>query len=324
MTVYPKDGGKRFIGLKDDEQKKVEDNPDGDDNESDSKASDLRAKWFLSTNQWKGFIPLQIPATETLCNEEAADNQAASSDGITDSNEMLSAVSESLEKMKENHSLFYKIACDISISDSDITKNDGNSCAQTSSGPEDKEPLLITESVPADAASNVCTSSDQENKDVTQPVSSNGNESSGTADSKPRDSTVDLQEKATKDASVFEKSAANECEDNSRSESQLKVKETTGRVCIGDTDPNQTLDGSASQTREECSGTKESGDRKVGRVRSEELKKSASLCEEKNENVPEQGNKSSAALSSSVREAGRVIRSASFGKARVTVLRTSL
>ncbi|XP_026018606.1 pleckstrin homology domain-containing family A member 4 isoform X3 [Astatotilapia calliptera] len=324
MTVYPKDGGKRFIGLKDDEQKKVEDNPDGDDNESDSKASDLRAKWFLSTNQWKGFIPLQIPATETLCNEEAADNQAASSDGITDSNEMLSAVSESLEKMKENHSLFYKIACDISISDSDITKNDGNSCAQTSSGPEDKDPLLITESVPADAASNVGPSSDQENKDVTQPVSLNGNESSGTAASKPRDSTVDLQEKATKDASVFEKSAADECEHNSRSESQLKVKETTGRVCIGDTDPKQTLDGSASQTREERSRAKESGDRKFGRVRSEELKKSASLCDEKNENVPEQGNKSSAALSSSVREAGRVIRSASFGKARVTVLRTSL
>ncbi|XP_005448356.1 pleckstrin homology domain-containing family A member 4 isoform X3 [Oreochromis niloticus] len=324
MTVYPKDGGKGFIGLKDDEQKKIEENPDGDDNESDSKASDLRAKWFLSTNQWKGFIPLQIPATETLCNEEAADNQAASSDDITDSNEMLSAVSESLEKMKENHSLFYKIACDISISDSDITKNDGNSCAQTSSGPEEKEPLLITESVPADAASNVGPSSEQENKDVTQPMSSNGNESSETADSKPRDSTVELQEKATKDASVFEKSAANECEDNSRSESQLKVKETTGRVCIGDTDPIQTLDGSASQTREERSGTKESGDRKDGRVRSEELKKSASLCEEKNENVPEQGNKSAAALSSSVREAGRVIRSASFGKARVTVLRTSL
>lgn len=322
MTIYQKDGGKGFVGLKNDELKKVEENRD-DDNENDSNSSDLRAKWFLSTNQWKGFIPLQIPGTETLCNEETA----ASSDDITDSNEMSSTVSESLEKMKENHSLFYKIACDISISDSDITKNDGNSCAQTSSGQEEKEPLLITESVSAEATSNIGTSSDQENKNASQPASSDNNENSLTADCKPQDSRVELQSKAAnpaKAASVSEEIAPNECDDNSRSESQLKVKETTDSVCVQDTDSNQTLDGSASQTREECSGTEESEDRNDGKVRSEKLKKCASLSEEKNETVQERGYKNSTAMSSSVYEAGRVIRSASFRKARVTVLRTSL
>lgn len=327
MTVYQNDGGKRFVALKDDEQKTVEENRDDDDNESDSRSSDLRAKWFLSTNQWKGFIPLQILGTETLCNEETADNQAAPSDDITDSNEMSSSVSESLEKMKENHSLFYKIACDISISDSDITKNDGNSCAQTSSGKEEEEPLLITESVSVEATSNTRTSSDQDSKDASQPVSSDDNENSLTADRKPQDSRMEHQNKAAnpaKDASVSKEITPNECEDDSRSESPLKVKEASDSVRVQDSDSNRTLDGSASQTREEGSGTKESEDRKDGRVRSEKAKKSASLSEEKNENVQEQGYRNSAALSSSLYEAGRVIRSASFGKARVTVLRTSL
>ncbi|KAF6734760.1 hypothetical protein FQA47_013450 [Oryzias melastigma] len=76
-----------------------------------------------------------------------------------DSNGMSSAVSESLEKMKENHSLFYKIACDISISDSDITKSD----AQIASHPE--EEVLITESSPKETTSNPEAEQTEKEKD---------------------------------------------------------------------------------------------------------------------------------------------------------------
>uniref|UniRef100_A0A3B3IJH9 PH domain-containing protein n=1 Tax=Oryzias latipes TaxID=8090 RepID=A0A3B3IJH9_ORYLA len=159
MTVYQEDGGKGFKGYN--EQKNQNEFPE-DDNEFDVRSSGLRAKWFLSTKQWHGFTPLQVSPLETVPSEENADSetQATSLDDTTDSNGMSSAVSESLEKMKDNLSLFYKIACDISISDSDITKSD----AQISTHPEE-ENLLISESVLKETTSNPASSPEQVRKD---------------------------------------------------------------------------------------------------------------------------------------------------------------
>ncbi|XP_038592512.1 pleckstrin homology domain-containing family A member 6-like isoform X3 [Micropterus salmoides] len=340
MTVYQKDGGKGFTSCKDGEQRKLEepladDDDDDDDDESDFSSSNMRAKWFLSTNQWQGFIPLQIPGIDSLCREEVSDieNQPACTDDVTDSNEMSSTVSESLEKMKENHSLFYKIACDISISDTDITKNDGNSNAQMSSRPEEEEELLITESVQGDTTHNVGRSSKQDSKNSSLRLPSDVNENSLPIDDKLQDSTLETQDKAAfntsaspaKEPCVYAEILQKECVNTSREESLLKVRESVHGAPVQDIDSDQAQDEYA-KTREEQSGEKELEDRKVEtrEERSEEQKKRSSLSEVNKEPVQERGNDHCIAPSSSAYEGGRVIRSASFGKARVTVLRTSL
>ncbi|XP_077959827.1 pleckstrin homology domain-containing family A member 5 isoform X2 [Gasterosteus aculeatus] len=150
--VYRKDGGKGFASCSDVEEQKLEE-PATNEDENDSPSSDLRAKWFLSSSQWQGFVPVQIPGAD-VCRGAVphADDQPASTDDVVDSNEMSSAVSESLEKMKENHSLFYKITCDIAISDTDITTNDENSSGRCRA---DDEELQIIESAPDEATINV-------------------------------------------------------------------------------------------------------------------------------------------------------------------------
>ncbi|XP_059181143.1 pleckstrin homology domain-containing family A member 7 [Centropristis striata] len=321
MTVYQKDGGKGFTSCKDVEEQKLEE-PAAEENESDFSSSDLRAKWFLSTNQWHGFIPLQIPGIDSLCNEEVSDieNQPACTDDGSDCNEMSSAVSKSLEKMKENHSLFYKIACDISISDTDITKNDGN--AQTSSRPEGEEELLITESVPDEASNNVRTSTHQESKDSGLHLPSDVIENSSSINNESTQDKALLNTSASsaKETRV-EEIPQKECEDTSRQDRQLEVRETVHEAPVQA--PDQAQDEYA-KTQEEQSGVKELEDRKVDQERADELRKCRSLSEENKERVQDGGNNHSITPSSSVYEGGRVIRSASFGKARVTVIRTSL
>lgn len=327
MTVYQKDGGKGFTSCKNGAEERFE---ELDDNESDFESSDLRAKWFLSTNQWQGFIPLQIPGIHSLCNEEISDigKHPECTDDVADSNEMSSTVSESLEKMKENHSLFYKIACDISISDTDITKNDGNSNGQTSPRPQEDEQLVITESVPEEAIHTFGISSNQESKDSSLHLPSRVNENSPSINNKLQDSTVETQDKAAinisaspaKEACVHEEIPQKEYEDTVRQEDQLeKVKETIH----GAPGCDHGLDEDA-KTKEGHSETKESEDGKVDQKRSKEKKKCSSLSEESKEAVQERGNDHSITPSSSVYEGRSVLRSASFGKARVTVLRTSL
>ncbi|CAL9699028.1 unnamed protein product [Knipowitschia caucasica] len=106
---------------------------DGGCNENGSSISpgDVRAQWFLSNGQWEGTVPLQ------KTDQEEEENPGTT---MEESHQMSPEVSQSLEKMKQNHSLFYKIACDISISDSDITRTDGGSNMQTIA-----EELQITE-----------------------------------------------------------------------------------------------------------------------------------------------------------------------------------
>ncbi|CAN9509100.1 unnamed protein product [Ophioblennius macclurei] len=319
MTVYQKDGGKGFIGHEDNEQTKLEEHL-AEDDESGSACSDARAKWFLSTNQWQGFIPLQIPDIEALCGGEQmadADSQPACSDDITDSSEISSAVSESLEKMKENHSLFYKIACDISISDSDIPKNDGN--AHASSKPEEEDALLITESLPVEAGNSQEASGNQESHNSSQSLSED-----------KKNDLVEIQEKTAilaeteaDEASGHEKIAPLEREDGPKRESEQEVVETTVGAQDQDEDRSPTRDGCA-EIREEDSETKESDDGKVDQEPAEELTKSSGLSEEADEIGLERGDQLSITVSGSAYEARKVMRSASFTKARVTVLRTSL
>lgn len=333
MTAYQKDGGKGFTSCKNEAEQKLEE-PAADDSESVFSSSDLKAKWFLSTNQWQGFIPLQISGIDSLCNEEISDigKHPICTDDVTDSNEMSPTVSESLEKMKENHSLFYKIACDISISDTDITKNDGNSNDQTSPGPEVEQQLVITESVPEEATHNFGISSNQENKDSSLHLPSHVDENSPTINKKLQDSTMETQDKAAihfsassaKEDCVHKENPQKEYEDTVRKEDQLeKDRETIHGAPVQDTDCDHALDENA-KTREEQSEAKESEDRKVDQKRSKEMKKCSSLSEENKETVQERGNHHSISPSSSMYKGGSVIRSASFGKARVTVLRTSL
>ncbi|KAJ3607550.1 hypothetical protein NHX12_024601, partial [Muraenolepis orangiensis] len=112
-----------------------------------------RAQWFLSTNQWQGFIPLHSQGAEPLCDQEVADiicrpdqtelasgaaDASSSSSSSPSSTSSSSHVSHlSLEKMKENHALFYQIACDVSISDTDAPPGDHNG----NHGNEDAERL---------------------------------------------------------------------------------------------------------------------------------------------------------------------------------------
>ncbi|KAM7381755.1 hypothetical protein PAMA_012549 [Pampus argenteus] len=329
MTVYQKDGGKGFTRCKDGERLELNAADDDDDDDESNLSSDLRAKWFLSTNQWQGFIPLQIPGIDTLCNEEVSesDDQPACPDDGTESSEMSATVSQSLEKMKENHSLFYKIACDISISDTDITRNDGNSNAQSASPREEEEERILTESVADEATNNVGTSVQESNLSLPSDVKENNL----STNNRVQDSTPETEEKAAlnasaspaKEACIHEEIPQNECEDTSRQEHQTQVKETTRGASVQENDLHQVLDEHA-KTKEENVGMKESDEREVNQDRPRELKKSSSLREKDKETVEERGNNNSVTSPDSLYEGGRVIRSASFGKTRVTVIRTSL
>lgn len=334
MTVYQKDKGRGFTSCKNEAEKTLEE-PAPDDSESVLSPSDLKAKWFLSTNQWQGFIPLQISGTDSLCYEEVSDigKHPACTDDVTDSNEMSPTVSESLEKMKENHSLFYKIACDISISDTDITKNEGNSNDQMSPRSEEEEQqLVITESVQEEAPHNSGISSNQDSKDSSLHLPSHVDENSPTINKKLQGSTIETQDKVAihfsassgKGDCVHEKNTQKKHEDTVRKEDQLqKDGETIREAPVRETDCDHVLDENR-ETREEQSEAKESEDKKVDQKRPKEMEESSNLSEENKETVQERGNDPAITPSSSKYKGRSVIRSASFGKARVTVLRTSL
>nr|XP_057918160.1 uncharacterized protein si:ch211-234p6.5 [Doryrhamphus excisus] len=235
MTVYQTDGGKEFISYKDGEQQETHELDDGgDDEEWSISSSDLRSKWFLSTNHRHEFLPLHIPDID-ICSEgtPGKEDQPVCLD---DGNLMSSTVSQSLEKMKENHSLFYKIACDISISDTDITKND--SCISPRLGNE--EELFITECM-------VERTSDQERKDLSQVLpdeNSRSNEEKVTTenvlklnikDTRSPDQTLDCGSEANGGTKEPEESGEANQETNngvSRSASFQKAKVTVLRTSL--------------------------------------------------------------------------------------------
>lgn len=284
MTVYQNDRGKGFRSCNDEEQK----NPEGltaEDKEEKLKSSHLRTKWFLSTNQWQEFIPLQMEPLSIEENEET-DTQPCSQPDLS---ELSATVTESLEKMKENHSLFYKIACDISISDSDIKSDD-----QMSSRPEEEEVLVIEETA--------------QTGDVGMPSHLESLDGRGaTAEKKSLESTREMQDKTLLDP-TYDPSELNPAEPLGW-EDEVKVSETG--ACVQKTDSTQALDGHT-KTEEKCCEKKESEDLNTSQERCEEIKKRFRGSKEKKTDEDDRGNRRS------------IIRSASFGKPRVTVLRTSL
>lgn len=262
MMVYQKGGDKGLTVCKNEDEQELKNPAADNDAENDLASCDVRAKWFLSTNHWQGCIPLP-------CKGSPSDSIKVDGN-LTDSSEMSPAVSERLEKLKDNYSLFYKIACDISISDTDIANNDG----QTSPGPEEKEPLIITEAV---EETNQAPS--QDHKNVLE------------------DLTPELEGKSASSTSASPAKEGNEAvvrqEDPKPRESPLG---SPGQLTNGDHRKANLAEDS----------------------KAEELKSSSSSSNEQKGTVELPLGRPSSAC-----EAGRRTGSASLGKARVTVLRTS-
>lgn len=282
MKVYQRDGGKGFTVCKNEDEPMLQEPVADNDTEKDLSSCDVRAKWFLSTNHWQGFIPLPgVDSSPDIRNF---------SENVMDSGEMSPAVSESLEKMKDNYSLFYKIACDISISDTDITKTGENDDGQASPGPELKEQLIIIEAVEETTQeSNNDKNLLKDLKPETQDKSASGTSRSpekeaGVPDGTPQNGNEDI---------VCEKGP--------------KFTESVPSPSVQVTSSDPSLDGKAKLEGE---------DDKV-----KELKSSSSLSEEHRDKVQER--EFCISRPSSACEARSVTRSASLGKARVTVLRTS-
>lgn len=275
MMLYQKGGAKGLTVCKNEDEQELK--GPATHTENDLSSCDVRAKWFLSTNHWQGCIPL--PGVDlTSENRKLCDN-------VTDSGEMSPAVSESLEKMKDNYSLFYKIACDISISDTDITKNDG----QASLGPEDKDQLIITE-----AGEDTTQESNQEDKKI------------------PKDLTPEMQDKSASDTSASPAKEDHGTPQNGNGDitcqEDLKLRGSLLRPSVQVTDGDHSLD--------EKAGLGEEKDSKA-----QELKGSSSLSAEHKGKVQERD--FPVTRPSSACETASVTRSNSLGKARVTVLRTS-
>lgn len=274
VMVYQKGGGKGFTVCKNEDEQKPKGPAADSEAENDLATCDVRAKWFLSTNRWQGFIPLP-------CKDPPSDS-IKFNDNLTDSGEMSPAVSESLEKMKDNYSLFYKIACDISISDTDIAKNDG----QTSPGPVENEPLIITE-----AAEETNQESNQDDENVLKGLTPASSTSVSPAnedllpDGTPRNRNEDV---------ICQK-------DQKPRETPLR---SSGRVTNG----------------EHCLGGKASFEGEDSKAK--ELKSSSSSLDGEQKDKVQEGELSLTRPSSAC-EVGSATRSASLGKARVTVLRTS-
>ncbi|XP_015255543.1 PREDICTED: uncharacterized protein LOC107101230 isoform X2 [Cyprinodon variegatus] len=311
MTVYQQDGGKASLDCHNEEQDKPEDCT-AEDKDKKYKPSYLRSKWFLSTNQCQGFIPLQIPALEPLSIEENEDtaNHPGCTEDTTDLNGMSSTVSKSLQKMKENHSLFYKIACDISISDSDIKSDD-----QTLSRQEEEEALVIEEAV---QPGNGVTPSNQESKDPCKHLIL---DKRGTVvENKSLEVINETQGKAVDKACCLKEQGQS---DKSGQEGEVKALETVAGVCVQERDFDQTVHGQ-NKTKEKHCDMKESEDLKANPERSEEIKKCFGGSKENETDEEDRANRHAISVSCTMSEGGRVTRSASFGKPRVTVIRTSL
>ncbi|XP_056157637.1 pleckstrin homology domain-containing family A member 7 [Lampris incognitus] len=352
MTVSQKDGVEGFHVSHEGGREEELDELMNKCGESSESSANLRTKWFLSTNQWQGLMPLQSHGTEPLlCDDRTPDiyNQPEVHGlGTDDSNDISSAVSQSLEKMKENHSLFYKIACDITISDTDITKNDGNASVQMLSGAGEGMASLNADSTADEGMCHVVKSSDEPIRQSSPSMSPESvsalsqnivdDLSTGSSPNDPSVARQDTQTTVTDTGSpnTSVKAATELCtneeipdegtdKDEPGCKALLKIEETTHggseEGTRSDQDPERIV-----HTIEEYRETKEPGEQKVDRGESEALKMASSLCCQNERAVQDGGKINSVTKSNSCYEGegGRPIRSASFGKARVTVLRTSL
>ncbi|KAJ7984556.1 hypothetical protein DPEC_G00356020 [Dallia pectoralis] len=129
LTVYQSNEGQIFEKRCEEEQQQNREELLASHGEHIFPSTNERAEWFLSTNHRSEFIPLCDQGMGSTCREETLNliNETTSDDAGTALNCASFSFGESLEKMLQNHSLFYKITSDINLSDTDIAMTDGHS-----------------------------------------------------------------------------------------------------------------------------------------------------------------------------------------------------
>ncbi|XP_064779852.1 pleckstrin homology domain-containing family A member 4 isoform X3 [Oncorhynchus masou masou] len=351
MTVYQTDGGLQFKRCEDKEQEEDQKELLSYHVESSSLSTNLKAEWFLSTNQWREFIPLRDHGIETLCQKETlnVDNDPTAHDVGTDSNGDMFSVSESLEKMLENHSLFYKITSDINLSDTDITMTDGQSVSNQG---EEIEGATNDISTADEVTYRVVRPTDQQIEGCHHSESSTSHgiatDDSGdiTTTNEPQDltskdrnaplsanQTLCVSSKPGHDLCIYEEISDNDAlpkaTEEPSQESQGKIMQSqewrrpnpeSWNHPESEQVPFMHMCGRAETGQENC-GTV---DMKVEQEGTGELKVANSSVSGERNHAVQNRRSPSKTNSLGLYEEERADRSASFGRGRVTVLRTSL
>ncbi|XP_062330966.1 uncharacterized protein si:ch211-234p6.5 isoform X2 [Osmerus eperlanus] len=353
--VYQRDADHRFNMTDEVEREGDQEDVSANEGQASSSSSNLRTEWFLSTGQWQGFMPLQNHGTEPLFDEGTSivDPPLPCCDTGMDSNEDCSSVSQSLEKIMDNHSLFYKIACDINLSDNDITMTDGDSNVQASTNQKEVAMELTNEVLRAEEVIySVVRATEQHGESPgchgTSATNCNGNiitankqpESPSTDKDTPP--TVSPEEKGRASVKpVHELCIYEEIQDNhglfkpkgedASQENQLKVEEEDSSPSPVGLDPvvsEQNNDHLTGETR----NVEMEGDEPVKAIADQgvsvEVKGIGRDLDGKKEDAKlHEGLRSNTVpkcKTNSKYEGGMAHRSASFGTGRVTVLHTSL
>ncbi|XP_020309336.1 pleckstrin homology domain-containing family A member 4 isoform X6 [Oncorhynchus kisutch] len=351
MTVYQTDGGLQFKRCEDKEQEEDQKELSSYHVESSSLSTNLKAEWFLSTNQWREFIPLRDHGIESLCQKETlnVDNDPTSHDAGTDSNGDTFSVSESLEKMLENHSLFYKITSDINLSDTDITMTDGQSVSNQG---EEIEGATNDISTADEVTYRVVRPTDQQIEGCHHSESSTSH-GIATDDSGDITTTNEQQDLTSKDRNAPLSANQTLCVSSKPGHDQCIYEEISDNDALpkATEEPTQESQGKIMQSQEwrrpnpeswnhpeseqvhfmHMCGRAETGqencgtvDMKVEQEGTGELKVANSSVSGERNHAVQNRRSPSKTNSLGLYEEERADRSASFGRGRVTVLRTSL
>ncbi|XP_019902324.1 uncharacterized protein si:ch211-234p6.5 isoform X3 [Esox lucius] len=342
MAVYQNNKGQTFKKrCEEEEQEENQEELSTSHGERIFLSTNQRAEWFLSTNQRHEFIPLRDQGLDSTCREETLNlinDQYEHS--RTASNGASFTVSESFEKMLENHSLFYKITSDINLSDTDITMIDGQSI---SSHVEEIEGATNKISTADEVTYGVLRPTDREIKGHHLSESSISHISGDTVTNELQDIThmnPQFSRNLTSHASIrpeHDLCIYEEIPDNDTltkatevqcHESNKNVRESqalTYPEMLDYPESEQTTDTcERSKTAKRKCGTFEMVDGNVEHARTVESKSSdSSLAGGSKETVQKRASLSKT-NSLGLFESGKENQGASFGKGRVTVLRTSL
>uniref|UniRef100_A0A4W5RIL8 PH domain-containing protein n=2 Tax=Hucho hucho TaxID=62062 RepID=A0A4W5RIL8_9TELE len=351
LTVYQTDGGLQFKRCEDKEQEEDQKELSSYHSESSSLSTNLKAEWFLSTNQWREFIPLRDHGIESLGKKETlnVDNDPTSHDAGTDSNGDTFSVSVSLEKMLENHSLFYKITSDINLSDTDITMTDRQSVSNQG---EEIEGATNEISTADEVTYSVVRPTDQQIEGC-HPSESSTSHGTATDDSGDITTTNEPQDLTSKDRNAQLSANQTSCVSSKQGHDICIYEEIPDNDALpkATEEPSQESQWKIMQSQEsrkpnpessnhpeseqapfmDMCGREETGqgncgtvDMKVEQEGTGELKvANSSLSGERKVAVQKRGSLSKT-NSLGLYEDGRADQSASFGRGRVTVLRTSL
>lgn len=354
MTVHQRDVGLRFNRMCEKEPEEDREYVSANREEAGSLSTNLRAEWFLSTNQWQGFIPLQNHGIETLCDDVTSHTRVDPPPPCcaigTNSNEDSS--SPVFEKTLDNHSLFYRIACDINISDNDIAVLDGHSSVQASTNQEEASVGLTNEVLTADEVTcGLVKATDPHSESSgchTNATKCNGNLM--TTNNQPEAASVDqdtppalspntITSKSIKpvhELCIYEEipgshAVSKPISEDPSDENQLKAEEegcSTNPVAPDPSVSEHTDEHQMGETMSGKRGDDESMKTNIDQEVAVDLKGVSGGLEGEKEETQVQGSNNNPTVpecrTSLVHEDGRAHQSTPFGSARVTVLRTSL